>query len=78
MNVYLKPPPMDNTLPHLFYTNLKTIAPNKIVKRKHQVKHSNLLHKMFILKHVPLISNCQYCQVRLVASIINCYIKKMC
>jgi len=27
----LKPSLMDNTLPHLFYTNLKTIAHNKIV-----------------------------------------------
>jgi len=33
-NFYLKPPPMDNTLPHLFYTNLKTIAHNKIVYDK--------------------------------------------
>jgi len=27
----LKPSPMDNTLPHLFHINLKTIAHNKIV-----------------------------------------------
>ncbi len=31
---YLKPPPMDNTLPHLFYTNLKSNAHNKIVYDK--------------------------------------------
>ncbi len=33
-NFYLKPPPMDNTLPHLFYTNLITIAHNKIIYHK--------------------------------------------
>jgi hypothetical protein len=30
----LKPAPMDNTLAHLFYTNLKTNAHNKIVYDK--------------------------------------------
>jgi hypothetical protein len=29
--ICLRPPPIDNILPHLFYTNLKTIAHNKIV-----------------------------------------------
>jgi hypothetical protein len=33
-NFYLKPPPIDNTLPHLFYTNLKTTSHNKIVYEK--------------------------------------------
>jgi hypothetical protein len=33
-NLCLRPPPMDNTLSHLFYTNLKTIAHNKIVYDK--------------------------------------------
>jgi len=28
-NIYVKPPPKDNTLPYLFYTNAKTIAHNK-------------------------------------------------
>jgi hypothetical protein len=32
--ICLKPPPIDNILPHLFYTNLKTIAHNKIVYDK--------------------------------------------
>jgi hypothetical protein len=30
----LRPPPLDNTLPNLFYTNLKTHAHNKIVYDK--------------------------------------------
>jgi hypothetical protein len=30
-NICLKPPPMDNALPHLFYTNLKITSHNKIV-----------------------------------------------
>jgi hypothetical protein len=30
----LKPPPMDNILPNLFYTNLKTTTHNKIVHDK--------------------------------------------
>jgi hypothetical protein len=33
-DLYLKPPPMDNTLPHLLYINLKTNAHNKIVYDK--------------------------------------------
>jgi hypothetical protein len=33
-NFCLKPPPMDNILPHLFYTNLKTTAHNKNVHDK--------------------------------------------
>jgi hypothetical protein len=28
-NIYVKPPPKDNTLPYLFYTNAKTITHNK-------------------------------------------------
>jgi hypothetical protein len=28
---WLKTPPTDNTLPHLFYTNVKTIEHNKII-----------------------------------------------
>jgi hypothetical protein len=28
-NIYVKPPPKDNTIPYLFYTNAKTIAHNK-------------------------------------------------
>jgi hypothetical protein len=28
-HIYVKPPPKDNTLPYLFYTNAKTIAHNK-------------------------------------------------
>jgi hypothetical protein len=59
-NFCLRPPLMDNTLPHLFYTNLKTIAHNKIVYEKtHGIKHINFSQKIFILKHV-FISNCQY------------------
>ncbi len=34
IHFYSKPPPMDNTLPHFFYTNLITIAHNKIVYHK--------------------------------------------
>ncbi len=30
-NFCLRPSPIDNTLPHLFYTNLKTTTHNKIV-----------------------------------------------
>jgi len=33
-NLCLKFPPIDNTLSHLFYTNIKTIAHNKIVYDK--------------------------------------------
>jgi hypothetical protein len=33
-NFYLKPPAMDNILPHLFYTNLKATAHNKIIYDK--------------------------------------------
>jgi hypothetical protein len=33
-NFCLKPPPMDNILPSLFYTNLKTTTHNKIVHDK--------------------------------------------
>jgi hypothetical protein len=33
-NFYLKPPPINNTLPHLIYMNLKTITHNKIVYKK--------------------------------------------
>ncbi len=33
-NFCLRPPPTDNTLPHLFYTNLKTTTHNKIVYEK--------------------------------------------
>ncbi len=33
-NLCLTPPPMDNTSPQLFYTNLKTRAHNKIVYDK--------------------------------------------
>jgi hypothetical protein len=43
INLCLRPPSMDNTLPHLFYTNLKTIAHNKIVMNKHLEKHLNFL-----------------------------------
>jgi len=28
-NIYVKPPPKDNTLPYLFYINAQTIAHNK-------------------------------------------------
>jgi len=42
---YLKPPPMDNTLPHLFYTNLKTNAHNKIVYDKTPSKTFKFLIK---------------------------------
>jgi hypothetical protein len=76
-NFCLRPPPMDNTLPHLFYTNLKTIADNKIVYEKNLVKHLNFLQKIFILKHV-LISNCQCYHLTLVASIMNRWFKKIC
>jgi hypothetical protein len=30
-NICLKPPPMDNALPHLFYTNLKITSHNKTI-----------------------------------------------
>jgi len=33
-NFCLKPPPMDNILPHLFYTNLKNTTHNKNVHDK--------------------------------------------
>jgi hypothetical protein len=42
---YLKPPPMDNTLPHLFYTNFKTNAHNKIVYDKTPSKTFKFLAK---------------------------------
>jgi hypothetical protein len=29
--ICLRTPPIDNTLPHLFYTNAKTIEHNKII-----------------------------------------------
>jgi hypothetical protein len=34
-NNCLRTPSMDNILPHLFYTNVKTIMPNKNVISKH-------------------------------------------
>ncbi len=77
-NLCLKPPPMDNILPHLYYTNLKTISHNKIVYDKTCGKtFKNFSQKIFILKHV-LISNCQYYHLTLVAFIMNyCFKKKV-
>ncbi len=46
MNNYsLRPPLMDNTLSHLFYTNLKAIAHNKIVYEKRLGKTFKFLTK---------------------------------
>ncbi len=46
MNNYsLRPPLMDNTLSHLFYTNLKTIAHNKIACDKTPGETFKFLHK---------------------------------
>jgi hypothetical protein len=30
-DIFFEPPPMNNTLSHLFYTNIKVIAHNKII-----------------------------------------------
>jgi hypothetical protein len=58
-NLCLKPPPMDNTSPHLFYANLKIIAHIKIIYDKTPSKTFKFLTKKYILKHVLFISNCQ-------------------
>jgi hypothetical protein len=42
---YLRSPPMDNTLPQLFYANLKTNAHNKIVYNKTPSKRFKFLAK---------------------------------
>jgi hypothetical protein len=57
-NFCLKPPLMDNTLPHLFYTILKLLPITNLYMKKHMVKHSNFSQKIFILKQV-FIANCQ-------------------
>jgi len=39
--ICFKIPPIDNTLPYLFYTNVKTIQHNKNIFEKKMVKHSH-------------------------------------
>jgi hypothetical protein len=48
--ICLRTSPIDNNLPHLFYTDAKTIEHNKIILQ-------NTLHQTFILKHVLHTSN---------------------
>jgi hypothetical protein len=50
-NFYLRPPPMDKTLSHLFYTNLITIAHNKIVYHKTPSETLKFLAKDIHSKH---------------------------
>jgi hypothetical protein len=52
-NLCLKPPLMDNTLPHLLNTNLKTNAHNKIVYDKTLGNTFKFLAKDIHLKTCP-------------------------
>ncbi len=54
----LTSPPMDNTLPQLFYTTFKPMPIINMYITKHLVKHLSFLQKIVILKHVLFISNC--------------------
>ncbi len=69
--ICFKTPPMDNILPYLFYTNVKTIKHNKNIFEKKMVKYSHHEHKTFILTHVLFILDYQSYQTKQLDCILN-------
>jgi hypothetical protein len=72
-NICLKPPPMDNALPHLFYTNLKITSHNKTLYERFlfvvQIVHFETCASHFKL---PIFPN------HIGGFIMNYYYKKIC
>jgi hypothetical protein len=67
---------MDNTLPYLFYTNLKTNAQKKIVYDKTPSKTFKFLAKD--IHSGNMFFSFRIVNVTLVASIMNCYFLRKC